>query len=71
MPGLFALVECLVPTDSGSYVLLELVATSKGADKHVSLEPDQCGSRANALRATPGLKRDVEPVEKPLIGAAR
>jgi hypothetical protein len=36
--GLFALVECVVPTDKGSDVLLELVLTSKGADKHVSLE---------------------------------
>ncbi len=36
--GLFAVVECLIPTDKGSDVLLELVVTSKGADKHVSLE---------------------------------
>jgi hypothetical protein len=34
-PGLFALVECAIPANNGSELLLELVVT---ASKHVSLE---------------------------------
>ena len=36
--GLFALVEQRVPTDNGGHVLLELIVTSRGPDKYVSLE---------------------------------
>ena len=36
--SIFALVECLAPTTDGSGVLLELVVTGQGADKHVTLE---------------------------------
>jgi len=36
--SIFALVECVAPTIDGSGVLLELVVTQKGTDKHVTLE---------------------------------
>ncbi len=36
--SLFALVECFVPTNNGAAVLVELIVTSKGAEKHVTLE---------------------------------
>lgn len=36
--GLFAAVECRVPADNGSAVLVELIVTSKGAQKHLCLE---------------------------------
>ena len=36
--GLFAAVECVVPTDKGAEILVSLVVTSKGTEKHLSLE---------------------------------
>lgn len=36
--GLFALVECLVPTENGKFVLLELVVTTDGNNTHITLE---------------------------------
>jgi hypothetical protein len=36
--GLFALIGCFVPTDNGAQVLVELVVTSKDANKYVCLE---------------------------------
>ena len=36
--GLLAVVECLAPTDNGAELLVELVVTANGPDKHVSLE---------------------------------
>jgi hypothetical protein len=36
--GLFALVECLVPTDRGRGVLVELIVTSTSSSKHICLE---------------------------------
>jgi hypothetical protein len=36
--GLFALVECLVPTDNGKSVLLELIVTTDGRRIHITLE---------------------------------
>lgn len=35
---LFALVECLVPVQEGAAVLLELVVTGQGDDKHITVE---------------------------------
>ena len=37
-PGLFAVIECLVMTQNGSKLLLELVVTGRDAEKHVTLE---------------------------------
>ena len=36
--GLFALVEQRIPTDCSGHVLLELIVTGQGPDKHVVLE---------------------------------
>ena len=36
--GLFALVECRVPTDAAESILLELIVTSSEKDKYASLE---------------------------------
>lgn len=36
--GLFALIEQRVPADNGEHVLLELIVTARGAEKHVLLE---------------------------------
>lgn len=36
--ALFALVEQLIPTDSDGHILLEVIVSSRGADKHVELE---------------------------------
>lgn len=36
--GLFALVECLVPTENGKSVLLELIVTTDGSSTHITLE---------------------------------
>ena len=36
--GLFAVIECVVLTDSGAELLVELIATVKQGDKHVTLE---------------------------------
>jgi hypothetical protein len=36
--GLLAAVDCLVPTDNGSKVLVSLVVTSRGAEKYFTLE---------------------------------
>ena len=36
--GLFAHVEQRIPTDGNGHVLLELIVSAKGADKHVVLE---------------------------------
>ncbi len=36
--GLFALVEQRIPTDNTGHVLLELIVTSRGSDRHVVLE---------------------------------
>ncbi|GAB3345369.1 hypothetical protein GCM10027359_28690 [Marilutibacter aestuarii] len=36
--GLFALVEQRIPTDNTGHVLLELIVSSQGSDKHVVLE---------------------------------
>lgn len=36
--GLFALVEHYIPTDFSGHVLLELIVSSQGSDKHVVLE---------------------------------
>ena len=36
--GLLASVECLVPTNNGSALLLELVVSADGEGKHVTLE---------------------------------
>jgi hypothetical protein len=36
--GLFGLVECLLATDNGKNVLLELVVTKSGAETHITLE---------------------------------
>jgi hypothetical protein len=36
--GLFALVVCVVPTINGKDVLVELIVTSNGPDKYVTLE---------------------------------
>lgn len=36
--GLLGLVQCIVPTDNGKHILLELVVTSNGAETHVTLE---------------------------------
>ncbi|NJC38070.1 hypothetical protein GGR60_002624 [Xanthomonas arboricola] len=36
--GLFALIEQLIPTDSSGHVLLELIVSGRGPDKHVALE---------------------------------
>jgi hypothetical protein len=33
-----AVIECLAPTDKGTQVLVELIVTSKGVEKHVTLE---------------------------------
>ncbi len=37
-PVFFALIECTAPTDTGAEVLVELIVTSKGWEKHVTLE---------------------------------
>ena len=36
--GLFALVECLVPTESGKSLLLELIVTTDSRSTHITLE---------------------------------
>ncbi len=36
--GLFALVECPVPVADGAAVLLELIITVKGEEKHIAVE---------------------------------
>ncbi|MHC9087076.1 hypothetical protein ACYX7E_18870 [Luteimonas sp. RIT-PG2_3] len=36
--GLFALIECLALTNTGAGLLVELVVTTSGQDKHVCLE---------------------------------
>jgi hypothetical protein len=36
--GLFALVECSAPTDSGASILIEIIVTWKGAEAHATLE---------------------------------
>jgi hypothetical protein len=36
--GLLAVVECIVPTNNGAAVLLELVVSSDGEAKHITLE---------------------------------
>lgn len=36
--GLFALVECIAPTDNGSKLLVELVVTGDEANRHITLE---------------------------------
>jgi hypothetical protein len=36
--GLFAVVECRVPTDTGGEVLVELIVTSAASGKHIMLE---------------------------------
>ena len=36
--GLFALVECAIPANNGTELLLELVVTTQGDSKHVGLE---------------------------------
>jgi hypothetical protein len=36
--GLFALVECQVPLAQTSFVLLELVVTGSGEEKHITVE---------------------------------
>jgi hypothetical protein len=36
--GLFALVECDVLADTGAELLLELIVSSKGGDRYVTLE---------------------------------
>jgi len=36
--GLFALVECPVPVADGAAVLLELIVTGKGDEKHITVE---------------------------------
>lgn len=36
--GLFALVECFIPTDGGSPILLEIIVTYKGAKIYATLE---------------------------------
>ncbi|HJW44518.1 MAG TPA: hypothetical protein VJ463_08675 [Geothrix sp.] len=36
--SLFAVVTCLVPTDNGACILLELVVTSVDSEKHITLE---------------------------------
>ncbi len=36
--GLISLVECLVPTNNGKQVLLELVLTKKGSERFLTLE---------------------------------
>lgn len=36
--GILAVVECLAPTDNGVSLLVELVVTSKGKERHITLE---------------------------------
>jgi hypothetical protein len=36
--NLVALVECQVPADNGAAVLVELVVTARGAERHITLE---------------------------------
>lgn len=36
--GLFAVVECSVPVAVGGAVLLELIVTGKGEEKHITVE---------------------------------
>jgi hypothetical protein len=36
--GLFALVECSVPTENGKAVLMEVIVTGSAADAHATLE---------------------------------
>jgi len=36
--ALFALVECSVPVKTGGSILVELIVTLSGADKHITLE---------------------------------
>ncbi len=36
--GLFAVVECTVPVADGAAVLLELIVTGKGEEKHITVE---------------------------------
>ena len=36
--GLLALVECLALTDNGAKILVELIVSSKGSERHVTLE---------------------------------
>ncbi len=36
--GLFAVVECIVPVVGGAAVLLELIVTGDGEDKHITVE---------------------------------
>ncbi len=36
--GVLAVVECRAPTDSGASLLVELVVTGKGAERHITLE---------------------------------
>jgi hypothetical protein len=36
--GLFALVECLLRTDNGKHLLLELIVTRDGPDAYITLE---------------------------------
>lgn len=36
--GLFAVVECTVPVGEGATVLLELIVTGKGEEKHITVE---------------------------------
>jgi hypothetical protein len=36
--GLFAVVECTVPVAEGASVLLELIVSGKGEEKHITLE---------------------------------
>jgi hypothetical protein len=36
--GLFALVQQRIPTDGNGHVLLELIVSAQGADKHIVLE---------------------------------
>ena len=36
--SLLAVIACLAPTDNGTAVLVELVVTSNGSEKHITLE---------------------------------
>lgn len=36
--GLFAVVECIVPVAPGAAVLLELIVTGRGEEKHITVE---------------------------------
>ena len=50
--NLFAVVECVFSTSEGCPILVELIVSSSGEDKHVTLEEVSLARPNNALQRT-------------------